>query len=163
MDKLSLVKDKIVRDKVQLIRNLNIYRFRDKKIVFTNGCFDILHRGHVEYLAQAAGLGDILIIGLNSDDSVRRLKGENRPLQDEEGRAMILSALSFVNHVVLFDEDTPYELIKEIKPDVLVKGADYKEDEIVGADIVKSGGGEVITIDFIAGYSTSTIIKKACK
>jgi rfaE bifunctional protein nucleotidyltransferase chain/domain len=163
MERLTAVKNKITKDKNELLRNLNIYRFQDKKIVFTNGCFDILHRGHVEYLAQAAGLGDILIIGLNSDSSVRRLKGENRPVQDEEGRAMVLSALSFVNHVVLFDEDTPYELIQEIKPDILVKGSDYKEADIVGADVVKAKGGKVATIDFIDGYSTSKIIEKACK
>ncbi len=163
MERLIAVKNKITTDKTKLLRNLNIYRFQDKKIVFTNGCFDILHRGHVEYLAQAAGLGDILIIGLNSDSSVRRLKGENRPVQDEEGRAMVLAGLGFVSHVVLFDEDTPYELIKEIKPDILVKGSDYKEDDIVGADVVKAKGGKVVTIDFIDGYSTSKIIEKACK
>ncbi len=163
MDRLIVVKNKITTNKTELLRNLNIYRFQDKKIVFTNGCFDILHRGHIEYLAQAAALGDVLIIGLNSDDSVRRLKGENRPVQDEEGRAMVLAGFGFVSHIVLFDEDTPYELIKEIKPDILVKGSDYKEEDIVGADIVKSGGGEVITIDFIDGYSTSKILKKACK
>ncbi len=163
MDKLINVKNKIETDKAELLRKLNIYRFQDKKIVFTNGCFDILHRGHVEYLAQAANLGNVLIIGLNSDNSVKRLKGENRPVQDEEGRAVVLASLAFVTHVVLFDEDTPYELINEIKPDILVKGSDYKEDEIVGADIVKAAGGKVVTIDFIEGYSTSKILEKACE
>ncbi len=163
MDKLINVKNKIETDKAELLRKLNIYRFQDKKIVFTNGCFDILHRGHVEYLAQAANLGSVLIIGLNSDNSVKRLKGENRPVQDEEGRAVVLASLAFVTHVVLFDEDTPYELINEIKPDILVKGSDYKEDEIVGADIVKAAGGKVVTIDFIEGYSTSKILEKACE
>ncbi len=163
MDKLINVKNKIETDKAELLRKLNIYRFQDKKIVFTNGCFDILHRGHVEYLAQAANLGSVLIIGLNSDNSVKRLKGENRPVQDEEGRAVVLASLAFVTHVVLFDEDTPYELINEIKPDILVKGSDYKENEIVGADIVKAAGGKVVTIDFIEGYSTSKILEKACE
>ncbi|MCF6242899.1 MAG: D-glycero-beta-D-manno-heptose 1-phosphate adenylyltransferase [Bacteroidales bacterium] len=163
MNKLISIKNKIEKDKAELLRKLNIYRFQDKKIVFTNGCFDILHRGHVEYLAQAASLGAILIIGLNSDDSVARLKGKNRPVQDEEGRAVVLAGLSFVNHIVLFDEDTPFELIKEIKPDILVKGSDYKEEDIIGADIVKKNGGKVVTIDFIDGYSTSKIIEKACK
>ncbi len=163
MDKLINVKNKIETDKAELLRKLNIYRFQDKKIVFTNGCFDILHRGHVEYLAQAANLGSVLIIGLNSDNSVKRLKGENRPVQDEEGRAVVLASLAFVTHVVLFDEDTPYELINEIKPDILVKGSDYKEDEIVGADFVKAAGGKVVTIDFIEGYSTSKILEKACE
>jgi len=162
MDKLEVLNKKIVENKADFLRLLNIYRFQNKKLVFTNGCFDILHRGHVEYLAQAAGKGNVLIIGLNTDDSVRRLKGENRPVQDEKARAIVLAGLSFVSHIVLFDEDTPYELINEIKPDVLVKGSDYKEDEIVGADIVKSNGGEVVTIDFIDGYSTSKILEKAC-
>lgn len=163
MNKLNVIKSKIENDKSELLKKLNIYRFQDKKIVFTNGCFDILHRGHVEYLAQAASLGHILVIGLNSDQSVTRLKGENRPVQDEKGRAVVLASLAFVSHVVLFDEDTPYELINEIKPDILVKGSDYNEDEIVGADIVKASGGKVVTINFIDGYSTSKIIEKACK
>ena len=120
---------------------------KNKKVVFTNGCFDILHKGHVEYLSKAADLGDIMIIGLNSDDSVRRLKGESRPVQDENSRAIILSALGFVDFVTVFDEDTPYELIKFIEPNILVKGADYKAEDIVGYDILQKTGGEVKTIE----------------
>lgn len=135
----------------------------NKKIVFTNGCFDILHRGHVEYLAKAAQLGDILIVGLNSDKSVRRLKGKGRPINDEISRAVVLSALESVFCVVIFDEDTPENLIKEINPDVLVKGSDYKIDEIAGADFVKQHGGEVVTIDLVKGFSTTNIIEKSSK
>ncbi len=131
-----------------------------KTVVFTNGCFDILHLGHIDYLSKAAALGDILIIGLNSDDSVRRIKGPLRPLQDETSRAMILASLQFVDVVVLFNEDTPYQLIAEIVPDFLVKGSDYKAEDIVGYDIVSGSGGKVITIDFLPGYSTSAIVQK---
>jgi rfaE bifunctional protein nucleotidyltransferase chain/domain len=128
------------------------------KIVFTNGCFDILHRGHVEYLQKAKTFGDKLVVGLNSDASVRRLKGETRPIQDEKSRKIILEALRFVDEVIIFDEDTPYELIKKIQPDVLVKGADYKPEDIVGYDIVKAKGGEVRTVEFVDGHSTSKIV-----
>lgn len=134
-----------------------------KKVVFTNGCFDILHRGHVEYLAKAADLGDMLVVGLNSDSSVRRIKGEGRPLNDEQSRAAVLSALESVDVVVLFDEDTPENLIRTIKPDVLVKGSDYKIEDIVGADFVVNHGGEVVTIDFVEGYSTTGIIDRMSK
>jgi len=130
------------------------------KTVFTNGCFDILHRGHVEYLQKAKTFGDKLIIGLNSDASVRRLKGETRPIQDQESRKIILEALRCVDEVIIFDEDTPYELIKKIQPDVLVKGADYKPDDIIGYDIVKAKGGEVCTIEFVEGHSTSGIVNR---
>ncbi|MGC9342042.1 MAG: D-glycero-beta-D-manno-heptose 1-phosphate adenylyltransferase [Bacteroidales bacterium] len=130
------------------------------KMVFTNGCFDILHKGHIHYLSSASDLGDYLVIGLNSDDSVRRLKGEDRPLQDEESRALILASLSFVDFVILFSEDTPHELIDKLKPDVLVKGGDYKAEEIVGYDLVTSRGGEVKIIDFVEGHSSSGIINK---
>ena len=128
------------------------------KIVFTNGCFDILHRGHVEYLQKAKTFGDRLIVGLNSDASVRRLKGETRPIQDQESRKIILEALRCVDEVIIFDEDTPYELIKKIQPDILVKGADYSPEDIVGYDIVKAKGGEVRTVEFVEGHSTSKII-----
>jgi rfaE bifunctional protein nucleotidyltransferase chain/domain len=131
-----------------------------RKVVFTNGCFDIVHRGHIEYLAQAAALGDVLVVGLNSDSSVRRLKGENRPLQDQLSRATVLAAIGFVSCVALFDEDTPYELIKRVQPDVLVKGADYKPENIVGYDVVTARGGEVCTIEFVQGYSTSNVVAK---
>jgi rfaE bifunctional protein nucleotidyltransferase chain/domain len=132
----------------------------DKTVVFTNGCFDIVHRGHAEYLAKAAELGDILVVGLNSDASTRRLKGASRPLQDETSRAIVLASLQAVSCVTLFDEDTPYELIKLVQPDVLVKGADYKPENIVGYDIVTARGGRVETIAFVSGYSTSNVIAK---
>lgn len=131
-----------------------------KKIVFTNGCFDILHVGHIRYLQEAAKLGDILVIGLNSDVSVKKLKGNGRPINSEIERAEILCALECVDYVIIFDEDTPYELIKFIKPDVLVKGGDYKEDEVVGKDIVETSGGRLELIPFIDGKSTTNIINK---
>ena len=133
---------------------------KDKKIVFTNGCFDILHVGHKRYLEQASELGDIFIIGVNSDASVRRLKGPGRPVNSEQDRMEILSALSFVDYVVLFDEETPYELIKKIQPDVLVKGGDYTVDKVVGRDIVEARGGRVELIPFVDGKSTTSIINK---
>jgi len=132
-------------------------RREHRMTVFTNGCFDILHRGHVEYLSRAADMGERLVIGLNTDSSVSRLKGPGRPVNDESARAMVLAALSFVDAVVLFDEDTPYELITLLRPDVLVKGSDYSLDQIVGADIVLAGGGRVETLDYIPGYSTTAI------
>ncbi len=138
---------------------LGILKNSEEKIVFTNGCFDILHVGHVKYLQKAKSLGDILIVGLNSDDSVRRLKGESRPINSFEDRAYVLSALGCVDFVVGFEEDTPYELIKAIKPDILVKGADYKDKEVVGSDIAK----EVRLIDFVEGKSTTSIIEKVKK
>ncbi len=135
-------------------------RNTSEKLVFTNGCFDILHLGHLDYLGKAADLGDQLIVGLNTDASVQQLKGPGRPINGQEARAQMLAALSFVDAVVLFDEDTPYELIKTIQPDVLVKGADYSVEEIVGHDIVLAKGGEVIPIDLLEGYSTTDIIEK---
>lgn len=132
----------------------------NKKIVFTNGCFDILHVGHKRYLQQAAALGDILVVGVNSDASVRRLKGPSRPINAEQDRAEMLCALGFIDYVVIFDEDTPYELIKKIQPDVLVKGGDYKPEEVVGRDIVEARGGKLVLIPFIEGKSTTNIIKK---
>ena len=136
-----------------------LIELKNKKIVFTNGCFDIIHQGHINYLAKAADFGDVLIIGLNSDSSIKKLKGETRPIQDEKSRALILSAFQFVDFVVVFDEETPYNLISKIQPDFLIKGGDYKIDEIVGADIVKQKGGKVITIPFVDGFSSSNIIK----
>jgi len=130
------------------------------KIVFTNGCFDILHKGHISYLSQASELGDLLVIGLNSDSSVQRLKGKNRPVQDQSSRAIILAALEFVNYVIIFEEDTPLNLIKHVRPDILVKGGDYKKEEIVGYEFVTSNGGEIRIIEFIEGYSSSSIIEK---
>ncbi len=139
------------------------WRNQGQKIVFTNGCFDILHLGHVDYLEKAAGLGDRLVIGLNTDDSVSRFKGPERPIQDQNSRARILSSLQFVDMVILFNEDTPLELISSLIPDVLVKGSDYLAENIVGAEVVKKSGGEVKTIDFVSGYSTSRIIEKIKK
>lgn len=135
-------------------------RFFDKKIVFTNGCFDIVHNGHLDYLKKSSLLGDILIVGLNSDDSVSRLKGTSRPINNFQSRSTFLSYLSFVDFIIPFDDDTPYNLIQAILPDVLVKGADYSIENIVGADIVLANGGEVITIELLSGYSTTSIINK---
>ncbi len=156
---LELVQNKI-NSRDELARLRAIWDFKGKKVVFTNGCFDILHRGHVEYLAAARDLGATLVVGLNSDASVRRIKGPSRPLQDEMTRAMVLASLQFVSHVVIFDEDTPYELIKQVQPDVLVKGADYKPEDIVGYDVVTGRGGKVVTIPFVEGYSSSNVIAK---
>jgi D-beta-D-heptose 7-phosphate kinase/D-beta-D-heptose 1-phosphate adenosyltransferase len=147
-------KDKIV-DRARLKDIISRSKSQGKKIVFTNGCFDIIHIGHIRYLREAKNLGDILIIGLNSDNSVSKIK-PGRPLIPEEQRAEVLSALYMVDYITIFDEDTPYELIKEIKPDVLVKGSDWGKEDIVGRDIVK----EVHTIPFVEGASTSEIIKK---
>jgi rfaE bifunctional protein nucleotidyltransferase chain/domain len=125
MVKLDAIRAKII-DPGELDRTLAIWRFQQKKIVFTNGCFDILHLGHVEYLAKASAEGDVLIVGLNTDRSVQRIKGPDRPVQDEKARALILASLQFVDRIVLFDEDTPITLIQKVRPDILVKGADYK-------------------------------------
>jgi rfaE bifunctional protein nucleotidyltransferase chain/domain len=145
----------------QLKSTLTIVNFRDQKIVFTNGVFDILHTGHVDYLSKARDLGHFLVLGLNTDASVKRLnKGPERPINNEKARATVLGALECVDAIVLFDEETPYELIKAIQPDVLVKGSDYAIENIVGYDIVKAKGGEVITIDLSQGFSTTNIIKK---
>lgn len=132
----------------------------NKKVVFTNGCFDIFHIGHAKYLRDASNYGDLLVVGVNSDKSVKRLKGKNRPIMDEEERMELLASLEFVSYVVLFDEDTPYELIKHIKPHILAKGEDYKDKEVVGRDIVEQNNGEVILCPFTKNKSTSEIIKK---
>lgn len=159
MTQIDLIESKIIKS--EDLENLILkWRKDNQRIVFTNGCFDLLHLGHVDYLAKAKDLGERLIIGVNTDSSVKRLKGEHRPLQDENSRLHILAALQSVDAVVLFDEDTPYELIKEIEPDILVKGADYKIENIVGYDIVVSRGGSVQTIEFIEGYSTTLIEKR---
>ncbi len=142
---------------------LEKWRKNNEKIVFSNGCFDILHQGHVVYLAKAAALGTKLIIGLNTDNSVRRLKGEQRPINQQSERALLLAALGFVDMVILFEEDTPYELIKTVQPDVLVKGADYNPEDIVGYDIVTAKGGKVETIVLEEGFSTSGVIEKIQK
>jgi len=159
MEKLEQIKTKIFSWE-QIKNQCNIWRFNEKKILFTNGCFDILHLGHIEYLTRAADLGDILLIGLNSDASVKAIKGPDRPINNEEARAIILSSLSFVSGVIIFDEETPYELIKTIQPDILVKGADYEVKEIVGHDIVEARGGEIVTIPLTEGYSTTDLIDR---
>jgi rfaE bifunctional protein nucleotidyltransferase chain/domain len=130
------------------------------KIVFTNGCFDILHLGHVDYLEKARALGDRLIVGLNTDSSVKKIKGPNRPVNDDYSRARIIASLQFVDAVILFEEDTPFDLISFLKPDILVKGDDYTMENIVGADIVIKNGGSVKTVPLVKGYSTSNIISK---
>lgn len=159
MDKLSVIEQKIITIS-QLIHFKAVWSLKEKKVVFTNGCFDIIHRGHIEYLARAASLGDVLVVGINTDQSVKRIKSNNRPLQDEYSRALAIAALHFVTHVMLFDEDTPYDLIKALEPDILVKGDDYKTQDIVGYDLVKNNGGQVKTIKLTKGYSTSGIINK---
>ena len=138
----------------------NAVKLHQQKIVFTNGCFDVLHFGHVHYLMEANALGDILVVGLNSDDSVRRLKGPSRPINGEKERAFVLAALSCVDYVVVFEEDTPKELIETVRPDVLVKGGDYALDQIVGADFVTRNGGTVTTLPFVEGFSSTRIIEQ---
>ena len=159
MDNLQLIKNKIFGIAQRSTLSAQLSHWQGLKIVFTNGCFDLLHRGHVEYLSKAADMGDVLVVGLNTDASVKRLKGEGRPVNNEEARALVLASLSFVDAVVLFDEDTPYELIKAVHPDVLVKGADYKVEDIVGYDIVTSYGGTVTTVPLVEGYSTTQLLR----
>jgi len=139
---------------------LSTWKKNKKKIVFTNGCFDVLHRGHVEYLEKAKSYGDVLIVGLNSDESVQRLKGNTRPYITEEDRGFILAGLQSVDAVIIFSEDTPHTLINNIIPDVLIKGGDYNIADIVGKDIVENNGGKVITIKFIEGKSSSSLINR---
>jgi rfaE bifunctional protein nucleotidyltransferase chain/domain len=159
MDYLQVIQNKII-DKGNLSKLIENYRLKNQKIVFTNGCFDILHKGHITYLAQAASLGNRLIVGINSDNSVQKLKGNHRPIQDETSRSIIMAGLHVVSAVIIFDEDTPLELIKLVKPDFLVKGGDWETTNIVGADIVLAYGGEVISIPFIDGFSTTAIEAK---
>jgi D-glycero-beta-D-manno-heptose 1-phosphate adenylyltransferase len=159
MRKFELLKNKIVSQD-QLCALVESWRLQHQKVVFTNGCFDLLHLGHIDYLAKAADLGDKLVIGVNSDQSTTALKGPGRPITDERSRASILASLFFVDAVVLFDESTPLKLIERVKPDVLIKGADYSLDQIVGAKEVISYGGEVKTLDYLPGYSTTGIEKK---
>ncbi len=154
--------EKKVVDITALSRMIHVWRLQSKKIVFTNGVFDILHRGHIHLLAAARDFGDVLIVGLNSDASVSRLK-PGRPLQDEHTRAIVLASLTIVDAVILFNEDTPYELIKAIQPDVLIKGGDYKPETVVGADIVKANGGKVEIVPLLEGFSTTAIIGKIKK
>jgi D-glycero-beta-D-manno-heptose 1-phosphate adenylyltransferase len=153
-----------IHDKIKSFDEIKEYvknwQSKGYKIIFTNGCFDLLHYGHIHYLAEARDLGDKLIVGLNSAASVRRLKGINRPINDEPTRQHLLAALAFVDAVVVFEDDTPYDLIKLIEPDILVKGGDWQPSQIVGSDIVLAKGGEVRSLPFIEGYSTTNIEKK---
>lgn len=150
-----------VLNSVTLQKALADYRSANKKIVFTNGCFDLLHLGHVTYLEEARKLGDVLIVGINSDESVKRLKGPTRPIQNENDRCQILAALKSVDHTILFAEDTPLNLIKSISPDVLVKGGDWKPEQIIGSEHVLASGGSVQSLNFVNGKSTTGIIEKS--
>lgn len=144
----------------KILDELRKKRSNHLKIVFTNGCFDLLHYGHIQYLKKAKALGDLLVLGLNSDTSVRKLKGRGRPLVPEKERAEILAALETVDYVTIFSEETPAKLIRQVKPDILVKGSDYSLDEIVGRDFVQSSGGKVVTIPLVKGKSTTGLIRK---
>ena len=171
MDRVGNIKNKVV-DHQTAVRRINAWRLKGYKVVFTNGCFDILHLGHVSYLSQASSLGNKMILAVNTDDSVRRLgKGEDRPINDEVSRALVLAGLGFVDLVVLFNEDTPLEIIDIVNPDILVKGGDYNADQtnkqafdyIVGSDLVRKRGGKVVTIPLVDGFSTTSILDKLKK
>jgi rfaE bifunctional protein nucleotidyltransferase chain/domain len=149
-----------IKSREEAQAQVKAWQAKGDTVVFTNGCFDLLHLGHVDYLEKARELGDRLVIGLNTDDSVSRFKGPERPLQDQDSRARILASLQFVDLVVFFNEDTPFDLISALIPNVLVKGSDYLAENIVGADVVKNAGGVVKTIDFVPGYSTTRIVEK---
>lgn len=159
---LELIQEKI-SDRTALGRRLEQWRLRSERIVFTNGCFDVLHRGHLAYLSAAADLGDRLVIGLNSDSSVRQLKGPGRPVNRFDDRALALAALCFTDAIIGFEEDTPLELIRFVQPDVLVKGGDYTREQIVGADVVENGGGQVAIIALTEGYSTTSFLDRIGK
>jgi rfaE bifunctional protein nucleotidyltransferase chain/domain len=130
------------------------------KIVFTNGCFDVLHPGHLQYLKKAHNLGEILVVGLNSDKSIRRIKGKDRPINNFEFRSSMLSYFQFIDFIVEFDEDTPIDLIRRVRPNVLVKGSDYQNKEVIGSDLVKESGGEVVFLDYLEGYSSTSVINR---
>ena len=159
MSNLKRINNKIFSTE-RISRQVDIWKNYGNEIVFTNGCFDIIHRGHIEVLARAADLGDKLIVGLNTDASIQKLKGKDRPIIQENSRAILLAALDFIDAIVLFSEETPLNLITTIKPDILAKGGDYKLDTIVGYEIVKENGGEVILIPFVDGFSSTNIINK---
>lgn len=150
-----------IRSTEQLLRECAGWRLGNQRIVFTNGCFDILHAGHIHLLLEAAAFGNRLVVGLNSDASVKRLKGPERPINRQEDRALLLAAQTFVDVVVIFDEDTPLQLLEALQPDVLVKGGDYEREQIVGYELMEQRGGQTITIPFLAGYSTTDILKNA--
>jgi rfaE bifunctional protein nucleotidyltransferase chain/domain len=158
--KIRLPEEKIILSQDSLRELVKDLKSKGKIIVFTNGCFDIIHPGHIKILFEAKKQGDVLIVGINDDDSIRRLKGQDRPILPLSARQIVLAAIEAVDYVVSFSEDTPEKLIKEIEPDVLVKGEDWSEDKIVGADFVKSKGGKVIRVKLVEGFSTSNIIKK---
>ena len=158
--KRDYIYNKIAFSLRELVQKRNIWKFTNQKVIFTNGCFDILHKGHLDYLAKAADMGDKLIIGLNTDSSVKRLKGETRPINNELDRAFQLASLLCVDSVCFFGEDTPIGLIELIRPDVLVKGGDYDVNKLIGGDFIKSYGGEIAIIPFVEGYSTTSIINK---
>lgn len=165
MKKFDFIQSKIFHfnnndDRIKIAQTLSFLRFKEKKIIFTNGCFDIIHLGHIDYLSKAADLGNHLIIGLNSDISIKKIKGNNRPIIPAQTRAAIIASLFFAQTIILFDDETPFELIKFIQPTILVKGSDYKPEDIVGYDIVSKNGGEIMTIDFLEGHSTTSIIQK---
>lgn len=160
MAPLEIIQSKIYPDSESFQEVLKAWKKAGETVVFTNGCFDLVHRGHIESLSKAAALGNRLIVGLNSDVSVKILKGSNRPLIDQQSRAILLAALFMVDAIVLFDEETPYELIKRIVPDVLVKGSEYQVEEIAGFDVVLAAGGRVERIDLTPGFSTSDLVKK---
>ena len=150
----------MVLDATTLDEVLRRYRRRHARVVFTNGCFDVLHRGHVEFLAQARQLGDVLVVAVNSDASIRRLKGPERPVNRTEDRVAVLTALSHVDHVIVFEEDTPVALIEAVRPDLYVKGGDYHPDTVPEAPLVRRLGGEVRTLDYLADHSTSAVIER---
>ncbi len=163
MKNLEIIKNKIFNSVSEFEKTLNAYRLKGNQLVFTNGCFDIMHMGHIDYLSKAADLGDILIVGLNSDTSIRRIKGEERPIIDIKSRSLVLASLLFVDAVIIFDEETPESLIQSITPDILVKGNDYQVNQIAGAEYVLSKGGKVLTLELVKGYSTSGILEKIKK
>ena len=153
---------KIVKLK-DLVQKISILRVSGRTIVFTNGCFDILHVGHVRYLAAARSEGDVLVVGLNSDESTRSIKQENRPIVSQDQRAEVLAGLECIDYITVFNEPDPLKLIQALKPDVLVKGSDWKEEDIIGADVVKEGGGKVVRVDVVPDISTSRIIQRIVK
>ena len=156
---LEILNSKIL-DKEKLLVKLTDWKKENKKIVFTNGCFDLIHLGHIEVIARSADLGDILIIGVNTDSSIKRLKGKNRPIVEEISRSKQLAALEFVDAVVFFDQDTPIDLIKVINPNVITKGGDYNTDQVIGNEIVTQNNGEIVIIPLTQGYSTTSILEK---
>ena len=162
MTNLEKIKSKIYSLK-QLQTVVKKWKKCGEKVVFSNGCFDIIHRGHLEILAHSADLGSKLIIGINSDKSVKNLKGKNRPIINEDSRSILLASLDFIDAVILFSEETPYNLIKTLQPDILAKGGDYSLKSVVGHEIVKENGGEVVLVPFIQGYSSTSIIEKIKK